>query len=403
MGKINFRRVPKPIAVTAIFLAFAFVGTYLLAASHASGTATLTLSPGTSNISLGSTFTVSIVENSGTTAVNAVEADLTYDQTKLQFVSIDSSTSPFTLSARATGGSGTVMIANAALTPVTGSQTVAKVTFTAIGTGSTAVDFASTSGIAESTNNTDVLGTTTGGTYTVSDTTAPSVPSGLTVSSRTATSIGITWTAATDNVGVTGYKIYRGGTQVGTSVTPAFSNTGLTPSNNYSYTVVAVDAAGNASAQSSALATSTTADTTAPSVPAGLSANSRALKSLTVAWTASTDNVAVTGYRIYRGGAQVGTSTTTSFTNTGLTPSTSYSFTVAAYDAVGNVSAQTSAKGATTISVSGDANNDGHVDYLDLSILSATWQSTTDLRADFNHDGSVTYLDLSALASNWGK
>ena len=90
------------------------------------------------------------------------------------------------------------------------------------------------------------------------------------------------------------------------------------------------------------------ADTTAPSVPTNLSATAVSSSQINLIWTASTDDVAVTGYRIYRNGTQVGTSATANYSNTGLTASTAYSFTVAAYDAAGNASAQTSAVGATT-------------------------------------------------------
>ena len=395
------RRLNALIAAVVV-IAVGVVGTVLLA-TKAAGVGTLTLTPATGNISLGSNVTVTITENSSTTAVNAIEADLTYDQTKLEFVSIDTSTSPFNgLVARATGGNGTVFLADGTTTPTTGSQIVGTVTFKAIGTGSTTIAFAASSGIAESTNNTDILGTTTGATYTIADTTAPSVPTGLAKTGATATSVSLSWTAATDNVAVTGYKIYRGGTQVGTSATTSFTNSGLSPSNTYSFTVAAVDAAGNTSAQSTALSAATTADTTAPSVPTGLASPSQTTTTISLAWTASTDNVGVTGYKVFRNGTQVGTTAVPSFSDTGLTSGTHYSYTVAAYDAAGNTSAQTGALLVKATLVLGDANIDGHVNYLDLSILSASWQSTTDLRADFNHDGVVNFLDLSIMASNWG-
>jgi cellulose 1,4-beta-cellobiosidase len=111
----------------------------------------------------------------------------------------------------------------------------------------------------------------------------------------------------------------------------------------------------------------------------------------------------VTGYKIYRGGSLVGNSTSTTFTDTGLTAGTSYTYTVAANDAAGNISAQSASLIVKTAIVLGDANGDGHVNISDLSILAATWQSKTDLRADFNHDGIVNVSDLSILAANWGK
>jgi cellulose 1,4-beta-cellobiosidase len=70
--------------------------------------------------------------------------------------------------------------------------------------------------------------------------------------------------------------------------------------------------------------------------------------SAALSWSASTDNVGVAGYRVYRNGVQVGTASGTTFTDTGLSAATQYTYTVAAYDAAGNVSAQSSGITATT-------------------------------------------------------
>ena len=90
------------------------------------------------------------------------------------------------------------------------------------------------------------------------------------------------------------------------------------------------------------LSTGAPADTTAPSTPTGVSATSPSSSQLSLTWTASTDNVAVTGYKIFRNGTQVGTSATASYIDTGLSPSTVYSYTISAYDAAGNTSTQSS-------------------------------------------------------------
>ena len=102
-------------------------------------------------------------------------------------------------------------------------------------------------------------------------------------------------------------------------------------------------------------------DTQPPSAPAGLTAPTTTSSSISLTWTASTDNVAVTGYQILRapgasGGtfAQVGTSTTTSFTNSGLTASTTFRYQVRAIDAAGNVSAVSNTVTAATQSGGGD-------------------------------------------------
>jgi bacillolysin len=89
-------------------------------------------------------------------------------------------------------------------------------------------------------------------------------------------------------------------------------------------------------------------DTTAPSTPASLTASGTTSSSTNLTWTASTDNVAVTGYNVYRGTTLLGTSTATNYAVTGLTASTAYSFTVKAKDAAGNLSSASNTANVTT-------------------------------------------------------
>jgi chitodextrinase len=335
------------------------------------------------------------------------------------------------------------------------------------------------------------------------DTTAPSTPANLTGTAISASQINLTWTASTDNVGVTGYKVFRNGAQVGTSATASYSDTGLTANTTYSYTVSAYDAAGNNSAQSAAksvstvtcytgtnvwqsqpitaqtgtfevqfdmtsnvsnlphgviglsqnkattytdlaniiafetrgvidainggtyqaktvmnytggnkyharmdvyipthtysiyvtppgsteqtigtnyafrteqasdtsinylsldpsagnvtvcgITTSAIVDTTPPSIPTNLSATAVSSSKINLTWTASTDTLAVTGYKVFRNGTQIGTSATASFSDTGLAASTVYSYTVGAYDAAGNNSAQSASINTITLGAS---------------------------------------------------
>jgi hypothetical protein len=86
----------------------------------------------------------------------------------------------------------------------------------------------------------------------------------LSASAVSTTQIDLTWNASTDDVGVTGYKIYRDSVQVGTSATTNYSDTGLTQNTLYSYTVSAYDAGNNTSSQSSPSTATTQADVTAP-------------------------------------------------------------------------------------------------------------------------------------------
>lgn len=183
----------------------------------------------------------------------------------------------------------------------------------------------------------------------LSDTQAPTAPTGLAAAVQGTNSIQLSWTASTDNVGVTGYEVYRGGTLVGTATGTTYTDTGLAANTTYSYTVKAKDAAGNVSAASaSASATTGQPDTTAPSAPQNVTATAQSSSSIQVAWSASTDNVGVTGYEVYRGGALVGTATGTTYTDTGLAAATAYTYTVKAKDAAGNLSAFSAAASATT-------------------------------------------------------
>jgi len=328
------------------------------------------------------------------------------------------------------------------------------------------------------------------------DTQPPSAPTNLASPSKTSTSVSLTWTAATDNVGVNGYQIFNGTTQVATSTTTSATVSGLTPSTAYSFTVKAQDSDGNLSTASNAVSVTTSAagpiainvggdttgsfvadayfsggttysntatvtapsdvpaaifnserygpftytltgyapgsawnvtlyfaetyltaagqrafnvsingaqvltafdiytaagganigvaktlaatadgsgqitigfatggvenpkvnaisitqgvfiDTQAPSTPGTPTATSVGTTSLTLSWSGSTDNVGVSGYDVYNGTTVAASSTTTSASLSSLQPNTSYTFTVKAKDAAGNVSA---ASGAVTV------------------------------------------------------
>ncbi|WP_323183794.1 glycoside hydrolase family 6 protein [Streptomyces sp. NBC_01221] len=89
------------------------------------------------------------------------------------------------------------------------------------------------------------------------DTQAPTVPTGLKVTGKTSGSVSLSWTASTDDTGVSAYDVYRAGTKVGSSASTSYTDTGLTASTTYSYTVRARDAAGNVSAASAAVSATT--------------------------------------------------------------------------------------------------------------------------------------------------
>lgn len=187
---------------------------------------------------------------------------------------------------------------------------------------------------------------------TAADSIAPTAPAGLTATPASATGINLSWAAATDNIGVSSYLVFRDGitlplaTVFGTS----FSVGGLAPQTTHTFTVMAMDAAGNLSAASNTALATTLADTTPPSAPGGLLATATGPTAINLTWTASTDNVRVAGYRIFRDGGTTpaATVTGTAFSDSTLTSGTTHSYTVAAVDAAGNQSALSNKATATT-------------------------------------------------------
>lgn len=364
---------------------------------------------------------------------------------------------------------------------------------------------------------------------TVNDTQAPTAPSNLTASNTTTSSTDLSWTASTDNVGVTGYNVFQGGSQIGTTAGTTYNVIGLSPDTAYNFYVIAFDAAGNQSPQSNTVNITTDpitggggcsggitsypysesfessfgawtqdtgddinwtrdsggtpssntgpssgadgswyvyveasspnypniqailnspcfdlsgesqalfsfeyhmygatdmgtfaleasdddgttwtslwsqtgnqgnqwnsvdvdlaayvggsvqlrfnritgstwqadiavdaigldtagVDTQAPTAPSNLTASNTTTTTTDLSWTASTDNVGVTGYDVYQNGSQIGTTSGTSYDVTGLSPDTVYSFYVIAFDAAGNQSAQSNTANVTTDPVSG--------------------------------------------------
>ncbi|EFM09962.1 coagulation factor 5/8 type domain protein [Paenibacillus curdlanolyticus YK9] len=366
------------------------------------------------------------------------------------------------------------------------------------------------------------------------DTQAPTAPGNLTAAASSSSQINLSWNASTDNKGVAGYDVYRNGTLVGSSASTTYSDTGLTASTAYSYTVKAKDGAGNASAASNTASATTQAgavsgtlldrtgwtasstpvsgdspanmldgslatrwsagtamapgqsvtidmkaaknitkvvmdstgsdndyargyevyvsadgsnwgsaaasgtgagavitanvsaqnvryikvvqtgtvsnwwsiselnvyssngtgggDMQAPSVPANVTATAVSSSQINLTWAASTDNVGVSGYDVYRNGSVVGSATATSYSDTGLTASTAYSYTVKAKDAAGNASAASAAVSATTQASGG--NNGGSTG----AALDRTGWTVTSMPT--SGDGAANMIDGS-MATRW--
>ncbi len=185
-----------------------------------------------------------------------------------------------------------------------------------------------------------------------SDTTPPSVPTNLKTTSVSATTISLAWTASTDpDSPVSGYDVFRNNVLIGSAQGTTYLDANLTPSTSYGYSVAAFDPPGNVSAQSTPLTVMTLSlpDTTPPTVPSNVTASSPSPTSITLAWSASTDpDSAVAGYQVFRNSVQIATLAGTTFTDTNLTPNTTYGYSVAAFDPTGNLSAPSAMISALT-------------------------------------------------------
>ncbi|OSY89371.1 hypothetical protein WH52_01670 [Tenacibaculum holothuriorum] len=215
------------------------------------------------------------------------------------------------------------------------------------------------------------------------DTQAPTAPGSLIVSNVTETTADLAWTASTDNTAVTGYDVYQGSTKIATVTATNYNVTGLTAATNYTFSVKAKDAAGNESAASNTVGvtTKTPADTQAPTAPSSLTVSNVTQTTTDLAWTASTDNTAVTGYDVYQGSTKIATVTATSYNVTGLTAATNYTFSVKAKDAAGNESTASNTVGVTTKSVTlnycTSKGNNVNYEYIDNVAIGGISNSTT--------------------------
>jgi fibronectin type 3 domain-containing protein len=187
------------------------------------------------------------------------------------------------------------------------------------------------------------------------DTIAPTSPTNLTGVSPTTTTTTLTWNAATDNVGVAGYLVFRNGVQIAATAELYYQDSGLTTAITYSYAVVAFDLAGNTSHAETVEVT--TLDTTPPSTPAHLVTAVVSGQQINLTWSPSTDLEAVAGYNVFRGTTAAGliqvgqayATTSPSFISYPLTPGTTYYFGVEAVDTSGNISPMSAVVSAKTM------------------------------------------------------
>lgn len=179
----------------------------------------------------------------------------------------------------------------------------------------------------------------------------PTVPTGLAADAIEPLSVTLSWTASTDDVGVSNYVVYQDGDSVCSVPQATATIDGLSPETAYAFTVRARDYSGRQSGLSAPLTVTTAepgADMVAPTAPTGLVAASIGLTEVSLSWTAATDNVGVADYIVLCDGLPVDTTASASATLGDLRQETSYAFTVIARDASGNRSLSSSTLTVTT-------------------------------------------------------
>jgi endonuclease I/chitodextrinase len=230
----------------------------------------------------------------------------------------------------------------------------------------------------------------------IPDVEAPTAATNLAVTGTTSNTVSLSWTAATDNVAVTNYEIYMNGnfkSSVSSSNVTATIQ-GLSASTAYSFYVVAKDAALNSSPASNTVVGTTTIfipDTEMPTTPTNLAVTGNSSNTVSLSWTASTDNVGVSSYDIYVNATYKTSVAGVTATVNGLAPSTTYSFYVIAKDAAGNFSAQSNSAVGTTSALSSSCTSENFesIPANNSSYTTRTWTgnsgvdwTATDARTD---------------------
>ena len=175
--------------------------------------------------------------------------------------------------------------------------------------------------------------------YEVEDEVPPTGVKYINAVNTTVTSVTLSYGGAEDPSGILGYEIYRDGVQVAVTGDTTYTDTGLEPAKEYTYTVYPFDNFRNLAEESPEMVALTKEDTEAPTAPDGLSVYTRTGSSITLAWNAATDNANVVEYAVYRNGVMVASKLKeTTYKDMGLTTNTVYRYQVVAKDLSGNAS-----------------------------------------------------------------
>jgi chitodextrinase len=236
----------------------------------------------------------------------------------------------------------------------------------------------------------------------VIDLTRPNPPTSFTASSQAFDWIRLNWTPSTDVGGgiVPYYKVYRGGSYIASATLPPYDDRTVAANTSYTYTVSAVDSSANESIgnPSASATTPPGADIVGPSIPGNLQGVPISGTAVSMTWSPSTDTggSGLAGYRVFRGGAHIGSPTVASFMDSSLTPATTYSYRVLAFDGAGNSSDLSTQISVTTLDTLGP-NAPGVPTFAAITGSSATASWT----AAWDNVGVVGYRYSLNGGSSW--
>jgi len=389
----------KPLSIRglAVFgIIFAVVGGYVLWRTFAAPLPpTIYLTPASQTFGPGTSFSVQVRENSGTTAVNAIQANLSYNPSLLTFVSISTTGTAFGVTAQSSGGSGAVNIAlgvSGGSPAVTGDQLVATINFTTTTTGGTAtVPFTTGTALVSSTTNTNILpslSSTAGGSFTT-DTAPPTVSitapaSGSTISAPGTVNISASASDAASSV--TKVELYIDGALKTTLTTSPYSyawSTSGVSLGSHTIQAKAYDSFNNVG--STALTTVTLADQTPPTTSITAPTAGSTLSGTTTVNANASDNSGGTGIskvELYVDGVLNSTDTASPYSfswNTTAATNASHNLTVKAYDNASPANVATSAAVGVTIDNSAPtAPSSLRMTANTLTSISLAWNASTD-------------------------
>ena len=176
----------------------------------------------------------------------------------------------------------------------------------------------------------------------------PTVPTNLAWTAPSRTSVVLTWTASTDDVGVAGYDVYRDSAllvSLGNVLTS--TDTTVTAGSTHTYAVLARDGHGHSSALTAPVSATTPTDSP-PTVPQNVAASAATPYAVNVTWDASTDDVGVVDYDLYRGGALLASHLTSlTYTDVAVSGGATYGYTVRARDTANNLSGDSAVASVT--------------------------------------------------------